>query len=219
MNLIYPIIVVSALMFFIKDKYSYLINCQENFFLSSVFMFFSALPVLVYFEVKLDYTILLLIVSLTGIGHLIILPRKKLIKKFLQKNNNYMDRMDPRFLVAKFVEVVWQQSFVYAFVGIALSVFSRSYATMMIFAACFMFAHLITFFFVPFKRAMIYTFLSFFGGLLFSYLIMFSSNGFWYSLLTHYTFYIILGIYSDYNLTSVFNINQFKLSDKGNKLQ
>lgn len=209
------LLIYLALVFLIKDIFRHIFNYHKNFILTSSYMLIVAIPLLWFNTIKLNITMILFSSLLTLVICLVIyLLKGKEIKEYMNKDSTYMNRMDLRFLISKYFEVILQQSFVFSFTIIAVSSFGNSIKTVFIFASIFSIMHLGTLFFIPKKRALTYTFLSFFGGMMFSYLVIFTNNGFWYSFLLHYIFYILIGIYSVYNLDNVFSINHFNKNIK-----
>ncbi|MBT3720536.1 hypothetical protein HOG47_02705 [archaeon] len=214
MDLIYVLLILSGIMYYFKDKYNYFFNYHENYIRSSIYIVFGSFPILFLLDVKINFLVVLFsIILFIVISRLMFFLNGTKIKQNI-KSGKYMSRSDIRFQVTKFFEIIWQQSFVYFFCILALDIFGANIKTVLIFGIGFFVAHFITFIFQPFYRAVIYTILSFFGGVVFAYLIIFTKGGFWNSFFVHFLFYQSLCVYSSFNLKSNFNINNFQKSFK-----
>jgi hypothetical protein len=127
-----------------------------------------------------------------------------LIVVFKLLNKKYSARMDTRFLVSKFFEIVLQQSFILVSVLIINST-GLGYYSIFVFAVFFGILHTLNFLFMPKKRAFYFNLFSFLGAVIFYVLITFIKNGLWLSFFVHYLFYLGIAIETCFNKKSVFN--------------
>jgi hypothetical protein len=171
----------------------------KRFMLTSLFMLVAAIPLFLFAFSRLGYTLEFSILFL-----FLILAIIMMIIIFKIFNKRYVLRMDARFLISKLFEIVLQQSFVLV---VVLTINSLGFGpySIIVFAAFFGILHMLTFLFMPKKRAFYYTLFSFLGSMIFYVLITFIKNGLLLSCAVHYLFYFGIAIETYFNKKSVFN--------------
>lgn len=181
-----------------KDKSSQL-NYFKKYLQTSIYLILASIPMVIYlinyfnysFNFKFDF--FLVFCSLIIISALFKISIKK-----------YVKRLDYRFLITKFFDILFQQLFILITIFILTSYFSNKLHCLIVFSLFFGLIHLFTLFSHPIGRALRFTAFSFLGGTIFGYLILFYQNGIYYSFGVHYVFYLCLALYTVYNPKSTF---------------
>jgi len=128
---------------------------------------------------------------------IIFLAFRRFIRKdivfYHQNHGIYASSLSCRYAISKSFNVLFQQTLILASIFTLLDMGISTFQIIVLFAAGFGIAHIII---VDHKKP--YTLLviiaSFFGGGIFSYLILFFPYGFFYSYLLHWLFLVVLGI-------------------------
>jgi len=151
----------------------------------------------IHLNVSIGILLLLFISLILAINVVYILfrgPFRQSIADYHERRGSYAFSLSQYYTVSKSFNVLFQQSLILASIYSLLDIGLKPFQIVMLFAVVFGIAHI---FLVDHKKpyTLFVIIASFFGGGLFSFVILFFPFGFIYAYLLHWLFLISLGIY------------------------